>query len=63
MCYTFVAIERHTKLVINIAMGKRDQHTTNAFVEGIRHATSRGQFQITTDGFSPVSLCDHNDTA
>ena len=51
--YTFVAIERHTKLVINIAMGKRDQHTTNAFVEGIRHATARTPFQITTDGFSP----------
>ena len=50
-CYTFVAIERHTKLVLNIAMGKRDQHTTNAFVEGIRHATSRSAFQITTDGF------------
>jgi transposase-like protein/IS1 family transposase len=52
-CYTFVAIERHTKLVLNIALGKRDQQTTNAFVEGIRHATSRGQFQITTDGFAP----------
>ncbi len=51
--YTFVAIERHTKLVLNIAMGKRDQYTTNAFVEGIRHATSRGSFQITTDGFAP----------
>jgi IS1 family transposase len=51
--YTFVAIERHTKLVLNIAMGKRDQRTTNAFVEGIRHATTRGHFQITTDGFSP----------
>jgi IS1 family transposase len=51
--YTFVAIERHTKLVLNIALGKRDQHTTNAFVEGIRHATSSSAFQITTDGFSP----------
>ncbi len=51
--YTFVAIERHTKLVLNIALGKRDQQTTNAFVEGIRHATARGQFQITTDGFAP----------
>jgi transposase-like protein/IS1 family transposase len=51
--YTFVAIERHTKLVLNIAVGKRDQRTTNAFVEGIRHATARGHFQITTDGFSP----------
>jgi len=52
-CYTFVAIERHSKLVLNIALGKRDQRTTDAFVEGIRAATSRGSFQITTDGFAP----------
>lgn len=51
-CYTFVAIERHCKLVLNIAMGKRDQATTDVFIEGLRHAT-RGEFQITTDGFSP----------
>jgi len=52
-CYVFVAIERHTKLVLNIAMGKRDQATTDVFVEGIRHATARTPFQITTDGFGP----------
>jgi transposase-like protein/IS1 family transposase len=52
-CYTFVAIERHTKLVLNIAMGKRDQKTTDVFVEGVRHATRHGQFQVTTDGFAP----------
>jgi IS1 family transposase len=52
-CYTFVAIERHSKLVLNIAIGKRNQHTLNAFVEGIRHATSDKRFQITTDGFAP----------
>src|SRR6266478_4010549 len=51
-CYTFVAIERHSKLVLNIAMGKRDQATTDVFIEGLRHAT-RGEFQITTDGFVP----------
>ena len=51
--YTFVAIERHTKLVLNIAVGKRDQRTTNAFVEGLRQATARSAFQITTDGFAP----------
>jgi transposase-like protein/IS1 family transposase len=51
-CYVFVGIERHTKLVLNIAMGKRDQKTTDVFVEGIRHATTpHGKFQITTDGF------------
>jgi len=50
--YTFVAIERHSKLVLNIAMGKRDQATTDVFIEGLRDAT-RGEFQITTDGFVP----------
>src|ERR1700720_1235763 len=46
-CYVFVAIERHSKLVLNIAMGKRDQSTTDVFVEGIRHATTtRSKFQI-----------------
>ena len=52
-CYTFVAIERHSKLVLNIAMGKRDQRTTDVFIEGLRHATARERFQITTDGFAP----------
>ncbi|MDP8981060.1 MAG: hypothetical protein M3O35_10760 [Acidobacteriota bacterium] len=52
-CYTFVAIERHSKLVLNIAMGKRDQLTTDAFIEGVRHATTGKHFQITTDGFAP----------
>ena len=52
-CYTFVAIERHSKLVLNIAMGKRDQSTTDAFIKGVRHATTGKHFQITTDGFAP----------
>lgn len=51
-CYVFVAIERHSKLVLNVTMGKRDQSSTDTFVEGLRHAT-RGKFQITTDGFGP----------
>lgn len=50
--YVFVGIERHTKLVLNVTMGKRTQLTTDTFVEGIRHAT-RGKFQVTTDGFAP----------
>jgi transposase-like protein/IS1 family transposase len=52
-CYTFVAIERNTKLVLNIAMGKRDQATTDVFIEGLRQAIAPGHFQITTDGFAP----------
>ncbi len=45
-------METHSKLVLNIAIGSRDQATTDVFVEGLRHATS-GDFQITTDGFAP----------
>jgi transposase-like protein/IS1 family transposase len=51
--YTFVAIERNTKLVLNIALGKRDQSTTDVFIEGLRLATSPSHFQVTTDGFAP----------
>jgi transposase-like protein/IS1 family transposase len=51
--YTFIAIERHTKLVLNFALGKRNQPTTDSFVEGLRLATSAKEFQITTDGFVP----------
>jgi IS1 family transposase len=52
--YAFVAIERHSKLVLNIALGKRDQATTDVFVEGIRHSTTTSsKFQVTTDGFAP----------
>jgi hypothetical protein len=50
-CYTFVAIERNTKLVLNIAMGKRVKATTDVFVEGVRDAIAPGcAFQVTTDG-------------
>jgi transposase-like protein/IS1 family transposase len=51
--YCFVAMETSTKLVLNFALGKRNQATTDIFIEGLRHATSRQHFQITTDGFGP----------
>jgi len=50
--WTFVAIERHSKLVLNFALGKRDQQTANAFIEGLRSATSKEPFQVTADGWS-----------
>ena len=53
--YTFVAIERHTKLVLNFALGRRDQLTTEAFIVGLRQATAPQPFQITTDGFGPYA--------
>ena len=51
--YTFVAMERNTKLVLNFALGRRNQATTDIFIEGLRAATSPQNFQITTDGFAP----------
>jgi len=52
--YCYVAMERHSKLVLNFALGRRNQATTDVFIEGLRHATSGKQrFQITTDGFQP----------
>jgi IS1 family transposase len=37
----------------NFALGRRSQATTDAFIEGLRHVTSRQRFQISTDGFQP----------
>ncbi|MGI9072006.1 MAG: hypothetical protein ACR2JB_12020 [Bryobacteraceae bacterium] len=52
--YCFVAVERNTKLVINFTLGKRNQKTTDVFIEGLRDALEpRHRFQITTDGFRP----------
>jgi IS1 family transposase len=51
--YCFVAIERNTKLVLNFALGRRSQATTDIFIEGLRAATSEQRFQISTDGFRP----------
>lgn len=50
--YTFVAIERDTKLALNVTIGRRDQASTDVFIEGLRLATG-GRFQLTTDGFAP----------
>lgn len=49
--YCFVAQERNTKLVISWHLGRRTAGDAVLFTEKINEAT-RGQFQITTDGFS-----------
>jgi hypothetical protein len=47
--WCFLAIERNSKLVLNIAIGKRDQPTTDVFVEGARDALAPGcQVRLTT---------------
>jgi len=49
--YTFIAIDRDTKLVPAWALGKRDVLTTDAFVERLERAVA-GRFQLTTDGLN-----------
>lgn len=50
--YTFVGIERNTKLVLAWHLGQRDILETEAFTEKLNYATS-GRFQLTTDGWRP----------
>jgi len=49
--YTFVGIERNTKLVLAWYLGDRDTTNTEAFTEKLDRATS-GRFQMTTDGLA-----------
>ncbi len=40
--------------MINFSLGRRNQKTTDVFIEGLRDAIKPGHcFQITTDGFAP----------
>jgi len=48
--WTFVAIERNTKLVVAYHLGRRNVKDTVEFTEKIYNATS-GHFQLTTDAF------------
>src|SRR5208337_1658600 len=50
--WTFVAIERHSKLVLAWHLGRRTERDTVAFTEKLAAAT-QGSFQISTDGFAP----------
>jgi transposase-like protein/IS1 family transposase len=50
--YTFVGIERNTKLILAWHRGERGMEDTEAFTEKLSEATS-GRFQLTTDGFRP----------
>jgi len=50
--WTFVGIERHSKLVLAWHLGRRTERDTVAFTEKLAAATE-GSFQITTDGFKP----------
>jgi transposase-like protein/IS1 family transposase len=49
--WCFVALERHTKLVLAWHLGKRTVRHTVDFTEKLEQATS-GRFQMTTDGYA-----------
>lgn len=50
--YTWVGIERNTKLVLAWHLGQRDMTDCEVFTEKLHEATS-GRFQLTTDGYRP----------
>lgn len=50
--YTWVGIERNTKLILAWHLGQRDAVDCEAFTEKLHEATS-GRFQLTTDGYRP----------
>jgi transposase-like protein/IS1 family transposase len=51
--YTFIALERTSKLVVAWHLGKRDRVNTEDFVSKIRWATAPGWFDVSTDAFQP----------
>lgn len=66
--WTFIAVERSTKLILTHTVGKRDRSTTLEFLSNFRE-TITGRFQFTTDGFGsytngvPMTFGDQVDFA
>ncbi len=50
--YSFVGIERTSKLVLAWYLGKRDRVSTEAFLADVK-ASTRGRMQLSTDAFRP----------
>ena len=67
--HAWSAIIAASTLILNFALGRRNQATTDAFVEGLCLATSNAPYQVTTDGFAPYrsaidnTLCGRVDFA
>jgi transposase-like protein/IS1 family transposase len=51
--YTFIGLERTSKLVVAWHLGKRDRVNTEDFISKIRWATAPGWFDVSTDAFQP----------
>jgi IS1 family transposase len=54
-CWTFIAIERETKLVLAHTIGQRDMATSTRFLKQLDRATS-GRFQLSSDGLRSYTL-------
>jgi len=51
--WTFIAIERHSKLILAFELGKRTETSTDRFMKELATATSADHpFQLTTDGLA-----------
>src|SRR5581483_8975295 len=54
--WTFIAIDRNTKLVLTHLLGRRNTDTARRFMRQLGRAASADQkFQLTTDGFPPYN--------
>ena len=53
--WCFVGIERDTKLVLAWHLGKRDQLSTDIFIDRLGRATSKDRYQLTSDGLRHYS--------
>jgi transposase-like protein/IS1 family transposase len=49
--WTFLAVERRSKLILTWHLGRRTRNDTEIFIEKLNEATS-GDFQLTTDGMA-----------
>ena len=54
--YTFIALDRDTRLIVAWLLGKRDFDHTFQFAWKIRAATSRSPFQISSDGWEAYAM-------
>ncbi len=50
--WTFLAIERETKMILAHQVGQRDGETCWQFLLRLKSAVGKGRFQVTTDGLS-----------
>jgi len=57
--WTYVAIERTSKLVLSWHLGRRTAEDTEHFMAQVDGATA-GQFQLTTDGYGPYPAAVEN---